>query len=181
MSILTRLANGKTILLLLVLFLLTNVVIVPLVYPKFQTLDTLYTYTPGEAYNLISSYGDAGRVAYIWTECTLDVIYPFISALLFGLAILYTFQRAFPTLAWSHKLALTPFLVMLSDYFENMCVVILLLNFPRRLDGIAQMSDFFTRAKFFLTPLELLFLAGLASWAMRAILNRKPVRENASH
>jgi hypothetical protein len=44
-----RMASGKIILLLLVLFLLANLVIIPAVYPKFETLDTQQSYTPAKA------------------------------------------------------------------------------------------------------------------------------------
>ncbi|MGA2505377.1 MAG: hypothetical protein ABSG01_14940 [Anaerolineales bacterium] len=42
----SKLTNVKIILLLLLLFLLTNYVIVPAIYPKIQTLDILSSYTP---------------------------------------------------------------------------------------------------------------------------------------
>jgi hypothetical protein len=92
----TRLAKGRVILLLLFLFLLANLVIIPAVYPKFQTLDTLSSYTPGKAYELMTSYGEQGRRYYLTMEATLDTLYPFLTALMFSLMILYTFRRAFP-------------------------------------------------------------------------------------
>ena len=88
MNTLRRLARGRNILVLLVLFLFINLVVIPAVYPTFQTLDTLTSYTPSEAYTYLSSYGDQGRQHYLLVELTLDVVYPFISALLFSLLIL---------------------------------------------------------------------------------------------
>jgi hypothetical protein len=169
MNLLIKLATGRNILLLIILFLLANFVIIPFIYPTFQTLDTLPSYTPQKAYELISSYGDQGRQTYIVTELTLDLIYPFISALLFSLLILYTFQRGFPGKAWLHRFAWIPFGVMIADYLENICVVIMLLSYPRELPTLAQISNLFTIIKFALTPFELVFLVGLIGWLTRTI------------
>ena len=169
MKILHKLATGKNILILLALFLLANIVAVPLLYPKFQTLDMMNGYTPNQAYQLISSYGDQGRQTYAIIEATLDLLYPFVSALLFSLLILYSFQRGFPNLKWTQWLALLPFAVMACDYLENTCVMTLLLQYPRRLDTVARISSFFTTSKLVLSPFELLFILGMIGWLVRAI------------
>jgi hypothetical protein len=169
MKTISKLATGKNILILLALFLLANFVVVPLVYPKFQTLDMLTRYTPAQAYELISSYGEQGRQTYAIIEVTLDLVYPFVSALLFSLLILYSFQHGFPNQKWAHWLALLPFAVMASDYLENTFVLILLLEYPRELAGAARTASFFTTAKLVLTPFELLFVLGFVGWLIRAI------------
>jgi hypothetical protein len=169
MKILRKWATGKNILILLALFLLANFLVVPLVYPRFQTLDMLNGYTPSQAYQLISSYGEQGRQTYAIIEATLDLVYPFISALMFSLLILYSFQRGYPNLKWTGWLALLPFAVMVSDYLENTCVIILLLEYPRKLIAVAQIANIFTTAKMVLSPLELIFIFGLVGWLIRAI------------
>jgi hypothetical protein len=173
MEALSKLTTGRNILILLVLFLLANFVVIPAIYPKFETLDTLSSYTPGKAYDLISSYGTQGRQSYAVIEVTLDLVYPFITALMFSLIILYTFKRAFPDQGWALKLSLTPFAVLLADYLENACVVTMLLSYPRELIAVAQISNVFTITKFVLTPFELLFIVGLIGWLIRAIRTRR--------
>jgi hypothetical protein len=167
-----RLANGKIILFLLLLFLLANLVIVPAIYPKFQTLDTLLSYSPKRAYELISSYGEQGRQYYAVIEATLDVLYPLITALMFSLLILYTFKRGFPNNNWVSYLSLAPYAILLADYLENVCVVTMLLGYPRELVSVAKISNFFTITKFALTPLQLLFIVGLVGWLIRVIRSR---------
>jgi hypothetical protein len=169
----SKLANGRNILILLVLFLLANLVIIPAIYPKFETLDTLSSYTPGKAYNLISSYGEQGRQSYAVIEVTLDLVYPFITALMFSLIILYTFKRAFPGNDWVLKLSLTPYAGLLADYLENACVVTMLLSYPHELIAVAQISNFFTITKFVLASFQLLFVVGLIGWLIRAIRTRR--------
>lgn len=168
-----KLANGKIILFLLFLFLLTNLVIVPAIYPKFDTLDTQFSYTPAKAYELISSYGEGGRGSYALIEVTLDLAYPLLTAWMFSLMILYTFQRAFPGHPWLSYLALSPYLILLADVLENISVLTMLLNYPRQLPSVAQLSNVFTTAKFLLTPLQLLFLAGLVGWLLQTIRSRR--------
>jgi len=169
LKFLTKLATGKNILILLGLFLLVNFVLVPLVYPRFETLDMSSGYTPDQAYKMISSYGVQGRQTYAIIEMTLDLAYPFISGLLFSLLILYSFQRGFPDQKWMQLLAWLPFGVMLSDYLENACILILLWGYPRELAAVAQIADFFTLAKLYLSPFELVFVLGLINWLFRII------------
>ena len=172
MNILRSLATVRNILILLGLFLLINFVAVPLLYPPFQTLDTLPSYTPSEAYAYLASYGAAGRQAYLVTELTLDLIYPPISALLFSTVILYTFQRAFPSHPWTNKFALLPFAVLIADYLENASVVTMLLSFPRELPAVAAVSNVFTVTKFDLSWFELIFIVGLVGWMVQALRRR---------
>jgi hypothetical protein len=169
----SKLANGKTILFLLFLFLLANLVVIQAIYPKFQTLDTLPSYSPDQAYELISSYGEQGRQYYALIEITLDLVYPFVMALMFSLITLYTFKRAFPGNNWILYVSFAPYAVLLADYLENACVVTMLLLYPREIILVAQISNFFTIAKFALTPLQLLFIVGLIGWLFRAIRSKQ--------
>jgi hypothetical protein len=169
-----KLANWKVILLLILLFLLANLVIIPWVYPKFQTLDTSSSYSPARAYELISSYGGQGRHAYALIEVTLDLVYPYITALLFSLLAAYTLKRAFPNTPWVLYLSFLPFLILLADYLENACVVTMLLSYPAQLVFVARLSNLFTGIKLALTPVDLLFLVGLLGWLVRIIRSRRP-------
>ncbi len=168
-----KLANGKIIIPLLFLFLLANLVVIPAIYPKFQTLDTLSSYTPKKAYELLSSYGQQGRQHYAIIEGTLDLVYPFITALLFSLIILYTFKRAFPGNDRALFLSLGPYAVLLADYLENTAVVSMLLSYPRQIPLVAKISNVLTITKFALTPLQLLFIVGLIGWLFQAIRSRQ--------
>ena len=168
-----KLANGKVILFLLFLFLLANFVVIQAIYPKFQTLDTLSSYTPDKAFQLISSYGEQGRQYYAVIEVTLDLAYPFVSALLFSLITLYAFKRAFPSHDWTSYLFLVPYAILLADYLENICIVTMLLIYPQKPVLLAQISNFFTIAKFSLAPLQLLFVVGLIGWLFQIIRSKR--------
>lgn len=164
-----KLANGKVILLLLFLFLLANFFVIQAIYPNFQTLDTLSSYTPDHAFQLISSYGEQGRQYYAVIEVTLDLIYPIVTALMFSLIIFYTFKRAFPSNKWILYLSLAPYTVLMADLLENVCIVSLLLIYPQKSVLLAQISNFFTIVKFSLAPLQLLFVIGVIGWLVQTI------------
>ena len=168
-----KLANGIVIIILLFLFLLANSVVIQAIYPKFQTLDTLSSYTPDKAFQLISSYGEQRRQYYAVIEVTLDLVYPFVTALMFSLITLYTFKRAFPNHNWTLYLSLTPYAVLLADYLENAGIVTMLLIYPRESVLLAQISNFFTIAKFSLAPLQLIFVVGLIGWLFRTIHSKR--------
>ncbi len=174
MKILSKLANLWVILVLLALFLLANFVVIPALYPKFQTLDTLTSYSPSQAYQLLDSYSPSDRQAYTIIEFTLDLVYPFTTALMFSLLILASFRQGFPAHPGWQKLALLPFAILLADYLENICVIILLLAYPAHLLWLTSISNIFTVAKFFFTPLELIFVVGLVVWLLRAVHILRP-------
>ena len=169
----SKLANGKVIIILLVLFLLANFVVIQAIYPKFQTLDTLSSYTPDKAFQLISSYGEQGRQYYAVIEVTLDLVYPLVTALMFSLIIFYTFKRAFPSHSWTLYLSLAPYIALVADYLENVCIVSMLLMYPRESALLAQISNFFTIVKFSFAPLQLLFVVGLIGWLIQTIRSQR--------
>ncbi len=158
LAILTKWATGRSIILLIVLFIVFNAFIVPVVYPKFETLDIQSTYTPAKAYDLIASYGDQGRHYYALIELTLDVVYPLTTALLFSFLTIFLYRRAFSEQSPLQKLGLAPFATMLFDYLENACVVTLLLSYPKQLTALAQISNIFTFTKYILGFVELALL-----------------------
>jgi len=167
-ELLTKLATGRLIILFLFLVVAINVFALPAIYPRFETLDLQSSYSPDKAYQLISSYGEEGRQYYAFIELTLDVIYPLLSALLFSSLTIYFFRRVFPPESFWQKLPLLGLVVMVVDYLENSSIVVMLLNYPRRFDIVAQAANMFTIAKFALSQVELILIViGLGSWFVK--------------
>ncbi len=172
MRMLEKWATSRNILLLLGLFLLFNFVLIPVLYPKFQTLDTLGSYSPQEAYRLLASYGDQGRQQYLVTELTLDVLYPLSTALFFGLLTLYSFRQGFPDHPWTRWLVLIPLAELAVDFLENASIVVMLARYPAEMPLLAAASNVFTTLKFALTLPELAFVVGLVAWLIRSLRRR---------
>lgn len=180
LDLLTKLATGKLVVVFLLLMIAMNAFVLPAIYPRFGTLDVQLSYSPEKAYQLIDSYGEEGRQYYLLIELTLDAVYPLLLALFFGSLTIYLFRRVFPLDSFWQKLPLLALIVMVVDYLENTSVVVMLLNYPRRLDLLAQAANLFTVTKFALIALELiLLLIGLVGWLGKAVYTR--IRRNSVH
>jgi len=162
-----HLATGRNVVVLLLIFLLFNVLIIPPDIAHFQAisqgaglLDMLDSYTPDQLYTHLTKFDAAGRQLYILHELTLDVLYPLISALLFSLSSAYLLKRALPTTSPLHALALIPFFVLIMDYLENISLVIVMVVYPARVDGLAQAAKLFTVSKWLGSDAELLLIVG---------------------
>lgn len=173
LALLTKLSTGRLVILFVLLVIAVNAFLLPAIYPSFETLDMQSSYSPEKAYQLMESYGEEGRQYYVLLELTLDLVYPLLSALFFSTFTIYFFRRVFPLNSFWQKLPLLGPIVMVIDYLENTGIVIMLLNYPRRLDGVAQAANIFTVAKFALSELELiLILVGLIGWVGKTIYIR---------
>ncbi len=179
LDLLTKLATGKWIVLLLLLIIAINAVVLPAIYPP-DTLDVQSSYSLEKAYQLIGSYGEEGRQYYVLLELTLDLVYPVINALFFSSLAIYLFRRVFPLDSFWQKLPLLGLLVMIVDYLENASIVTMLLRYPRRMDMLAQAANLFTVAKFSLSYLELIvILIGLLGWLGKTVFTR--LRRSTAH
>ena len=181
-NLLIRLANGRTLLILFLLFILTTSVIFPLMSSliedpagELEKIDTKLYYGPAELYEIMEHYGDQGRQVYALSHLTADVLFPLVYAFFFGLLIAYIFQRAFSRDSWNQRLNLVPFLLLIFDLIENVSVVILLLAYPTELEGLARVTGMVTSVKWMLAGITVaLPLVGAAVWLFRSISGRSP-------
>ena len=93
-------------------------------------LDLMFYYTPAEAFDMISQYGDAGRAFYRNVELTADIIYPVIYTIFYGVLISWLFNRAFKPDSKMKKLNVMPVGAWLFDLLENTGIVSMLSVFP---------------------------------------------------
>lgn len=130
-------------------------------------LDLKFFYTPGQAYSLVESYGEAGRAAYRLFDLTADIVHPIAYTLFFGLLLSVLFQRAFPANSPFQKYNVAPAISWFFDMIENIGVVTMLSIFPSRPALVAWIAALATSLKwtFFLVTIGLL-LFSLARAAM---------------
>ena len=170
-------ARGWVVIVLLALFMLTTMVVFPLFsrmlqVPKegVEAIDTQLGYTPARLYEIMEDYGETGRRGYAISHLTADLIFPLVYTFFFGTAISYTFRRAFSPHSALQRLNLVPFGLFTVDLVENSLLVILLLSFPARLEGLAWAAGVVTAVKWmFSTAVVLLVLVGLVGWAVAAV------------
>lgn len=179
---LVRLATGRNLLLLFLLFLLTTSVIFPLMSSliedpggELEKIDTKLNYTSAELYKIIDAYGAQGRQVYALSHLTADVLFPLVYAFFFGLLTAYIFQRAFPIDSWVQRLNLVPFMLLIFDLLENLGVVILLLAFPTQMEGLARFTGILTSVKWIIAGITVaLPVGGTGAWLLRRLRGESP-------
>jgi hypothetical protein len=155
-NFITKYANGKNLLILLGLVIVINIFLVIAMggNPNLQPLDLQFSYSPDRAYELLGAYNETERFYYMIAELTLDILYPLVYGALLSF-ILYMLHK-------NLKFAKLPFDVVIIDYLENIGIVIMLLNYPTRIDWLASLTGIFTTLKWlFLAVILMLILWGL--------------------
>jgi hypothetical protein len=138
-----------------------------------QPMDLQFFSTPEKLFRIAQSYGEFGRVFYRSVELTVDIIYPIVYTLAFGLLISWLFQRGFATKSKMQKLNIIPIGAWLFDLLENLGIVTLLSTFPARLTAVAWLTTFFTMVKWiFAGASMLLIVIGLVKAAMNGFIKQ---------
>lgn len=159
--------NKKTIFIGIILVILFNVVFLPGFYklltdteiPIEYILDLKFNYSPKTAYNIIFELGKEGRNAYKLSEILIDTPY----------ALIYGFTYAFIIISILkinklHKLkylSITPLLISLFDILENTGIIIMISNYPKKLETINNFTSSFTSLKWFFAGITFLMIISL--------------------
>ena len=131
-------------------------------------LDMEISYSPQEAYALFEALGEEGRAFYLRRFLPLDMLYPLVYSLFFMTAATIIFQKIFSEENPWRKLSVFTILAGLFDYLENLCVLIMLLSYPKQLTQLAGLANIFTLSKFgFILVNIVLLSAGLLGLIVR--------------
>lgn len=131
-------------------------------------LDLRFGFTPDEAYQALTSYGESGRQIYVLTETTADVIYPLAYTLFFVALLGMALRAAFPDASPWRRLNLIPLLTLICDYLENTGILAMLIRFPDASPGWAQFASMFQMGKWIaLVSGLLLILLATAKWLLK--------------
>ncbi len=123
-----------------------------------QPLDLQFFSTPQKMYALNQSYGEFGRAFYRNVELTVDILYPIIYTLAFGLLISWLFQRGLkPGSKWN-LLNTVPVGAWLFDLLENLGIVTLLSQFPSQPIIVAWLTTLFTMIKWIFAGVSILLI-----------------------
>jgi hypothetical protein len=109
-------------------------------------LDANIGYSPDEAYALFEALGPEGRQLYRYLHL-VDLFFPIIGMLFFATLIAWLLRHIVSPHHPAQRLILFAPAGMLADYAENICIWLMMLAFPQRLDGVAQLANFFTLFK----------------------------------
>ena len=110
-------------------------------------IDLEFSYSPDKVYQMIETYSEEGRTLYIKSTLGIDVPYPVIYTITYILLLLLLFKKVFPTNERIHPWALLPLIIFVADMLENTGIILMLKNFPERLDTVARIGSVFTSIK----------------------------------
>lgn len=141
-----------------------------------RIMDLRLSYTPDELYAALTALGGDGRAAYVRSLTILDVAFPIVYGTILVLLPLY----AFADLPWPRRrnLAAVAVVGVVLDYAENLSVLTLVLNHPRRLDGLARVASTFTTAKWVFVSAAMLVAAASAYRLLRRSLSARATRRS---
>jgi len=175
-----RYASGRNILIFFVLQMTISGVMLPYMQTKFDpqgvlgVLDLKFGFTPDEAYNLLSAYGEEGRKAYLFVEAFIDIVYPIIYTITNLLLLSFVFKRGFVSDSFIQKLNILPLLVIIADFAENAGIITMLNAFPERADSAAHFAATAGMFKWVTFGVSIaLLLIGLVAWGVAAAKGRK--------
>ena len=175
-----RYASGRNILIFFVVQMLISAVLLPYMQTKFDplgvlgVLDLKFGFTPDEAYNMLSAYGEEGRKVYFLIEACIDIIYPIIYTITNLLLLSFVFKRGFPADSFIQKLNILPLLVIIADLAENSGIITILNAFPERADSAANFASTAGIFKWITFGISIvLFLIGLFAWAIKAAKSKR--------
>lgn len=136
--------------------------------------DTSLTYSKSELYTMAENYGRDGRIAYIRTRWTFDLIFPFVYTAFLVTSISWLFQKAFPANSPWQLANLAPLVGMIFDFLENTATTLVFSRYPDTTPVVDVLAPLFTLVKwifvggsFFLVFLGLGLIFG--SWIRRKI------------
>ncbi len=167
----SRKANGKLVVIFLGLQLLFNFWVFPFFTRQFgpgegqPMLDLMFGFSPEQAHDIISAYGDAGRSGAILTTAIADSIYPFVYAGLLALAISW-FMNGIPLKnpKWQY-LNLLPFAALIFDFVENAGLITMLAGYPQEFANIARMASVAGMLKWTMVVVSVIILTTIILWS----------------
>ena len=168
-NFLEQYAQGKYILIGLLLITIINVIIFPF-FSEFVSsvsvpiqiiLDINPFYTPEIANDLMDDLGELGRKSYFSSTFFVDTPYALIYTFTYMITVLYLLQKN----EWTNKywLVLVPFGIGLLDIFENSGILFLISNYPNHYDDLVTIMSMFTLFKWVFAVLTFITLLVLTS------------------
>jgi hypothetical protein len=154
---LLRLSSLKSVCVFLLLMVFTNVLINGKPYGLAQLSDISHGasipdmemsgYSPERVYEILTAQGEVGRAFYLHYIVPQDFPFPLFYALFLATALTCLARSLFPAHAQLHWIGLVGLCAGLADWMENLCLLGVLLRYPKRMDAMATLASGFTVLK----------------------------------
>jgi hypothetical protein len=125
-------------------------------------LDLVFNYSSDQVYQMLKSYNGEGREFYAIIELTADMVYPIIYSLFLSLLIIFLCKKLYIQDRIIKVAFVVPVIALAADCCENICITVMLLNYPYKLNTVAEAANIFTMIKWvFLMASIMLVLTAL--------------------
>ena len=131
-----------------------------------RCFDMAFGYSYESAVRFLSLLSDEGRSTYLTRQLPLDFFYPVAYGLFFSLLLFLLAKKPV-------KLLVCPFLLVLSDYGENICIV-RMLRAQALTDSLVTVASCFTVMKTVMMYVTILLILGLLT---RMIIKKRKQRK----
>lgn len=125
---------------------------------RVTQVELPFSYTTDQLYSILKTYGSQGREWYTLMQLTIFSLYPLIYSMLTGLLILLFYSRLNIKENLIKFFFLMPVFSLLADWLENVCMVVVLVNYPYKLETVVQWANVCSQIKW-------IFLLGSISLA----------------
>lgn len=113
-------------------------------------IELLFFYSPAEVYPLLKACGAQGRSFYTAVQLTAGLVCPLVYALLLSGLIVYFYRLLLVRPETIKVLFLIPVVALLTHYAENACLIMMLIHYPYRLEGMATAASLLMGLKWLL-------------------------------
>jgi hypothetical protein len=129
-------------------------------------------YTPDTLYAAISQWGADGRQSYINFRLGLDILWALAYTAFLITCISCLLRLSFGKSDWQRLLNVWPLITLVCDYTENALGILLVTNYPTRMDPLAWLATASTTTKWVSLVLAHILLASALIYALRNWLKR---------
>jgi len=135
--------------------------------------DLSLFYSSGDLYDIADALGESGRIKYIHTRFSFDVIFPLIYSFFLTTALSEIFKHLLTLNNPLRVINLLPILGMGFDILENISASLVMYLYPYRIDFVATMTSFFTLLKWISLSLSFVFILVGLFWLLSKLIIKR--------
>lgn len=110
-------------------------------------LDFEYAYSTVEAYKILAGLGEVGRGFYLSRILPMDFVFPLSYMLFYLSALLFLLKNLNIKNTHVHLIAFIPVLAAISDFIENVMIILMLNAYPEQLNAVSIAASIFATVK----------------------------------
>jgi hypothetical protein len=127
--------------------------------------DTSFYYSKDDLYQIAEEYGQKGRLYYLDSRISFDIIWPLVYTFFLINAISWLLDKTILEGSKLRLLNLTPLAGILLDYLENATNMVVMFRFPQPTDILANLAGVITSLKWvFVGGSFLILIFGVVLW-----------------